>query len=98
MNYFAILNPNSAISRRWREHSRIGGIIDHVQFYWRMKQFESDMLSAEEMERLRIRQAGDIRIQAMGVIPDVVVNGEEVQQTSEEEDDKLKKPRTRQRL
>ncbi len=92
MRYFAILQPGSAIYRLWRHKSQRSGIIDHVTFFWRGKQYESDELTAEQVAVLSVRGALDMSIEAMGVTPD------EDELSAVEADNQVKKPRTRQRL
>lgn len=100
MRYFAILRPGSAICRLWRAQGKISGVLEHVPFFLRGGQFESDELSAERVELLSVRQACDIDIAAFGVLPD----GPSSLDVSEDEDgeDKNKtdegKARPRQRL
>jgi hypothetical protein len=97
MNYFAILRSGTAIYRLWREKSQISGIIDHVAFFWRDREYVSNELVTEEVERLRARQAQDIQIETMGIVPDKPVEVIEERET-EKADTQPKRPRPRQRL
>ena len=84
MRFFAALDPNSDIARRWRGESRLSGLLDTVLFRWEGNRFASGELSYEEAQRFRARQDQAVRLEVIGVLPETMRQDSPSQQVVED--------------
>lgn len=68
MHFFAKLRINSAIFTDWRTHSRVGGLIDHVQFTWDGVTYVSQEIGQVSVDRFRARPDQAIIIEAIATL------------------------------